>query len=571
MKIKTQIIVSTAIILGVISLLQIFLYSILQHESKDSVSSIFNSIAHTSVQQIDKLNEEISKTSSLLAVHRTVQANLYEYSYSEMVKNASVLQNLLSDYLSSNQNIAYLGVIKEHALFMSAEKEVLYDEVRRIVRTLPEPKNTNPIFIPSFRYEGSTYFACATPIFPTNISYYTPNHTGNFIVCVYEMDRIEYVPSGIIDNNLINLVITDNSNRILLSTEPENHDKPFDAEKTGEKFLLKTIPLANTSWNANVYMSSRGTSIFSNLTLFFVLFMIIFTVAMLFLMLKLLNDIIIKRINLLKENVQKISDNDTTYRISYDYKDELEIITTTINRVLDKIHNLNQDKLNALEKLYHAELLQKETRIFYLYGQISPHFLYNSLSYIQGHALEYKAYEIVNMVISLSKVFRYFSNNKNLSTIQQDLNCAIEYFNVINLRRTHPITLINNVDENLYHIPCLKMIYQPILENVLTHAFTIDTSGTVTISSISHEDKVIIEIADNGKGISPEKLESIKLQMAEKDLNKIQNSEHIGLLNVNMRLKLYYNSECGIEITSEESKGTTVRIMFEKAPPQTEI
>ena len=85
-KIKTQIVISTAIILGIISLLQIFLYSILQKENKNTVSSIFDSIAHTSAQQIEKLNEEITKTSSLLSVHRTVQANLYEYSSSEIVR-----------------------------------------------------------------------------------------------------------------------------------------------------------------------------------------------------------------------------------------------------------------------------------------------------------------------------------------------------------------------------------------------------------------------------------------------------------------------------------------------------
>jgi len=123
----------------------------------------------------------------------------------------------------------------------------------------------------------------------------------------------------------------------------------------------------------------------------------------------------------------------------------------------------------------------------------------------------------------------------------------------------------------LLSVPCLKMIYQPILENTLKHAYTIDTSGTVTISSIPNDTKAIIEITDDGRGITPEKLLSIKQQIAEKDLDKIQNSEHIGLINVNMRLKLYYNNECGIEIYSKENEGTSIRILFEKEPPQTEL
>ena len=55
-------------------------------------------------------------------------------------------------------------------------------------------------------------------------------------------------------------------------------------------------------------------------------------------------------------------------------------------------------------------------------------------------------------------------------------------------------------------------------------------------------------------------------KMNENDLNKIQNSEHIGLLNVNMRLKLYYK-ESGIEIRSTENKGATIRIIFDKEAP----
>lgn len=55
--------------------------------------------------------------------------------------------------------------------------------------------------------------------------------------------------------------------------------------------------------------------------------------------------------------------------------------------------------------------------------------------------------------------------------------------------------------------------------------------------------------------------------MNEKDLVSVQSGEHVGLTNVNMRLKLYYNNECGIGIFSKENEGTKVRIIFEKEVP----
>ena len=47
--------------------------------------------------------------------------------------------------------------------------------------------------------------------------------------------------------------------------------------------------------------------------------------------------------------------------------------------------------------------------------------------------------------------------------------------------------------------------------------------------------------------------------------------ENVGLININMRLKLYYNEDCGIKISSEENKGTTVRVIFPKKLPNAEI
>jgi len=567
MKIKSQIIISTAIILGIITLLQIFLYSSLQNESNQLINSIFNSITQNTVTQIEELNDNIAESASLLAVHHLTQASLYRYSHVEIVQNQNDIQNLINDYMSSNQNISFLGIVKEGSLFISGERLELYEKIYKEIENLPKPKDADPIFLPSFTHDTKTYFTCVIPVFPTDVKYYTPHHTGNFVISIYEMGAISFVPSGVIDSSSINMVITDSEGKIMLSSNHENHSTCFDTKKIKGSYLHKSMPLKALGWNVIVFMPSKSASVYSGLTLFFTVFMIIFTIAMLFLILKLLNIIIVKRIELLKSSVEKISDSDTTYRINYKYSDEFSIIITAINKVLDKVHNLNEEKINTLDSLYQAQLLQKETQIFYLYGQVSPHFLYNSLAHIQGLAYEYNAPQISNMVSSLSKVFRYFSNNQPIATIKQDLESAIEYFNVINMRRTIPIKLENKVDSDLFAVPCLKMIFQPILENTLKHAFALDMEGTVVISSVYDNKKAIIEITDNGKGISEKHLENIKTQMTEKDLVSIQSGEHIGLTNINMRLKLYYNSNCGIEIFSKENEGTKVRIIFEKEVP----
>ena len=563
LKIKSQIVILTAVTLCVIMFLQIILYFLLQHESDDIITSVFDSVSQNTTAQIEKLNDEIMEISSLLAVQEIIQESIYTSSPSEIVKNLGNLQNLIYEYKERNQNIAFLGLIKHDSLFMSSESVPLYSEVRNLLRYIPDKKITEAIFTPSFIYEGHSYFGCITPIFSTNISYITPAHPGNYVVCIYEMNRVSYAPYAFIDNSQIGLIVTDEENRILLSADTKEHGKEFIPNNTYKNFLYRTLSINNPKWNITVLMPSDSVSNLSTLSHIFIGFMIILSIVMLIIMFILLNNIIIKKIELLKKNVSKISNNDRTYRIQYNYNDELSEIVSEINKVLETLHGLNEEKLETLDRLYQAQLLQKETQIFYLFGQVSPHFLYNSLSYIQGVAFQYNATEIVHMTSSLSKVFRYFSNNLSLSTIKQDLDCAIEYFNVINIRRENPITLINTVDEELLNVRCLKMIYQPILENVLKHAFSVDESGTVTISSVPDKYKAIIDISDTGKGFSKSILRKLREKMNENDLNKIQNSEHIGLLNVNMRLKLYYK-ESGIEIRSTENKGATIRIIFDK-------
>ena len=569
LKIKSLITVSVALILGTIIILQISLYSILQKESQRTISSIFDSIAQNSAQQISMLNNEITESSTMLSAHKIVQQNLYKYTPSEIIRNFSSIDNLLSDYMSRNKNIAFLGIVKNGRLFRSQEKVSLSDNVREIVEEVHSVPKAGPIFLPSFIYDEQTYFGCITPIFPIETKYLSEEKEKNFIVCIYEIGPISYLTSNIIDNKLIQLVITDNENRILLSDDVNQHNKELTLDKKTNKLLTKTVAISNPDWHITAYMSSDGTTIFSNMTVLFTFFMIIFTLIMFVVLLKLLDNVIVKRIRLLDKQVSHIPENAIDYRIDYTYSDELSNVATTINQVLDRLQTFNEDKLNALNNLYHAQLIQKETRIFYLYSQVSPHFLYNSLSHIQGLAIKANAPEILTMISSLSTLFRYLSNNQSHSNIMQDLNCAIEYFNVINTQRVNKITLINKVDPQLNNVVCLKMLYQPILENTLKHAFGLDNAGTVTISSVPHETKAIIEISDDGRGISKEKLDMIQNQLIHEDgLDNVQNGEHIGLLNVNLRLKLYYNDGCGITITSKENAGTTVSIVFDKEPPE---
>ena len=77
-------------------------------------------------------------------------------------------------------------------------------------------------------------------------------------------------------------------------------------------------------------------------------------------------------------------------------------------------------------------------------------------------------------------------------------------------------------------------------------------------SSISKNDKILIQIIDDGIGLSPEALQSIE---DGKDSQK----GGIGIRNVHQRIQMYFGKEYGVEIMSELDVGTTINIWLPKS------
>ncbi|MBQ4517602.1 MAG: histidine kinase [Clostridia bacterium] len=564
MKIKSQVIAVIALILSIVITLQIFLYILLQSQNKKSITTIYNSISDNVETQINSLHYDIAEICSLLSTHSNMQDFLFKFSAPERVRSINRIDEIISDYRARNQNIACLAIAKDYKFFLSSESNNFYLELDALIKKYLNPSNIQKMFVPSFKVDDKIYFAYILPIYPTDVNFATPEHRGNYIICIYEMKSIGYTPYSFIDGDKINMVITDNNNTVLLSSDVSQHGQPLSDSAIKKNYFSKTFSLSEPDWNVTVFAPLEDVMSLSNVSRLFVILMVFFNIIMLLLLMKLLNGVFVDRLIMLKKSITNIPDDFTNHQISYKHHDEFSEIVDVINQFTHKIGSLNKEKLDTLDKLYNAELLQKETQILYLYGQMSPHFLYNSMFCIQGMALKHNATDIVEVTSSLSKVFRYFSNNLSVSTIRKDISFAVEYFKILNMRRHSPVDIHMNIDESLENVRCLKMIYQPILENVLKHAFLPDESGLVTISSVPDEKFAIIEITDNGKGFEPAVLENLLREMESNNLKDIQNSNHVGLINVHMRLKLHYGETCGLRISSTPGNGTTVRVLIEK-------
>lgn len=114
---------------------------------------------------------------------------------------------------------------------------------------------------------------------------------------------------------------------------------------------------------------------------------------------------------------------------------------------------------------------------------------------------------------------------------------------------------------NNYRI--IKLILQPIIENAFNHALSPmpkDYEKKLKINARAHDGKIVFHITDNGIGFEPKKLKEIQDSLEGYSFNK---SKHIGLTNINSRIKLLFGEGCGLTIHPLKM-GTDIEISIRK-------
>ncbi|AOT72677.1 sensor histidine kinase [Geosporobacter ferrireducens] len=212
-----------------------------------------------------------------------------------------------------------------------------------------------------------------------------------------------------------------------------------------------------------------------------------------------------------------------------------------------------QIELSKLE--YHQKLLAN-AELKALQAQINPHFLFNALNTIVSF-IRTKPENARELIIHLADYFRQNLqfNSEEVDLMEEIKN--IESYLAIELARFGDKLQIQ------YDIPqtikCVipSLILQPIVENAVKHGiFNKEEGGIVKISAREKDTWIELTVEDDGVGIDPTRLSNL--------LNVKDQQDHIGLMNVDRRLKVKYGSDYGLDIISTLGKGTMVRAKVPK-------
>ena len=227
---------------------------------------------------------------------------------------------------------------------------------------------------------------------------------------------------------------------------------------------------------------------------------------------------------------------------------------------LNIVRNLYSNRQMQVEMKTYTDIMDK-AQLMALQAQISPHFLYNTLENIRWRAIELGKGDnkVSQSIVYLSELLRNTLDiDQQLISLDEEINSAKIYVQILQLRYEDKLKVIWDVDKALLNCRIVKVSLQPLIENAVYHGIKpLRTQGIVDIKIYQKEAQMIIEVTDNGAGMTPKMVAKLNEDMHDK---YVLSEEHIGVRNVNQRLQLLLGDEAGIEITSKEGKGTRVTL-----------
>lgn len=236
-----------------------------------------------------------------------------------------------------------------------------------------------------------------------------------------------------------------------------------------------------------------------------------------------------------------------------------------LNYIIEYARELMRAKNEADNKLSNNTLNLKKAYNLALQSQINPHFLSNTLETINWKSIQLNGgnNDVSKMIGKLGKIYNYLlKSNEYLVTIKEELTYTELYAEILSYRYKNRFDIEWNVNDAILDCKIIKLSLQPILENAVYHGVKpVKRKGKIIFEGGFSGDDIYFKITDNGAGIPHDRL--IKIREDLKNAFDIFD-EHIGITNVNQRIKMVYKDKYGITIESEEGKGTCVTVLIPK-------
>lgn len=202
--------------------------------------------------------------------------------------------------------------------------------------------------------------------------------------------------------------------------------------------------------------------------------------------------------------------------------------------------------------VYEKELEKQRIRSNYLRVQIQPHFYANILNLIYGMAQIQEYTGIQKLSRATADYFRYLLGERGtLVPLSEELRGLKSFVEIEQIRYKDRVQIQVEVQEGVESQLILPLLIQTFVENSVKHNVTLIPVLKVQVHVYREDGMLQIRVEDNGTGFADEVLQKIRNRE-----NISVNGEHIGITNIQERIRLLYEKDADLRI--ESTKGHTV-------------
>lgn len=261
-----------------------------------------------------------------------------------------------------------------------------------------------------------------------------------------------------------------------------------------------------------------------------------------------------KPIRIMREKMRLVRKGDLSVRMDTGWGNEFTDLANSFNHMTGELKEYMDLQVEQQKEL-------NGTQIAMMQAQLNPHFLYNTLDTMKWVAKANHVPELATLVSKLSKILRASISKEQFVTLKSEMELVDSYAEIQKIRFGGRFECTCEYPPELESVIIPKLVLQPIVENSVIHGLANAEDGHIFVEAYAKtgddgKTDLIVEITDDGCGISDEELEH--LNAPETD----EKRGHIGVRNVDRIIKLNYGPGYGLKISKASEGGTKVVLNF---------
>lgn len=240
---------------------------------------------------------------------------------------------------------------------------------------------------------------------------------------------------------------------------------------------------------------------------------------------------------------------------------ELGLISHNIINMMNRNQHVEQELAIKFAELKKAQAIALQT-------QINPHFLFNTLNMVSLNiiAQQHGDNDATRIISLLCDILHDTLNTTDyLVAFREELTTARKYLEIQHMKYGDMFIVEEDVDAGLLDVCVPRLLLQPLLENAVSHGLTRSARSDkrIVISAQIESNRFALRVKDNGAGMAYEDLMRIEASFRD---NALSETTHIGLSNIDKRLKIIFGVDSGIVLESIVDQGTCITIRIPLTP-----